>query len=427
MGRPDPRTTIEDLRRLRFPQAVAVFLAGSVMRGQGTPHSDLDVVVVLAHLPSAYRESLFHLDWPVELFVHDPETLAYFFADNRQRGVPSLAAMVAEGLELPESTPLSQSFKEQAHQLLRSGPPLWSRAQINEARYFVSDLCDDLRQPHRPEQLCASGCRLYETLANFTLRANGQWSATGKSIPERLDRLKPGLAQTYTSAFEELFGARNPGPILALAELLLEPFGGMLFCQPPNSAPPQWRLRPGPQLSTQRLQVRMGVQSDVAAVLAYLRGNQARLQPLEPDRPTNFCTVPYWQDALQKSQQEFSADAALRLFVFPQQSKQVIGMIHFSQMFRGSFQACTLGYSLDLEWEGQGIMFEALQAALDYVFEELGFHRVMANYLPENARSGRLLQRLGFVVEGRASQYLHIGGQWRDHVLTALTRSSPEH
>jgi len=151
------------------------------------------------------------------------------------------------------------------------------------------------------------------------------------------------------------------------------------------------------------------------------------VQPLEPERPLNFYTVPHWQAYLDKSRHEFSADSALRLFVFPRQSGQVIGMINFSHMFRGPFQACYLGYSLDFEWEGQGIMFEALQSALHYVLEELGYHRVMANYLPENERSGRLLQRLGFVVEGRASNYLQIGGQWRDHVLTALTRSSPNH
>ena len=427
MDRPDPKVTIEDLRRLRFPEAVAVFLAGSVMRGQGTPHSDLDVVVVVPRLPAAYRESLIHLDWPVELFVHDPETLAYFFADNRQRGVPSLAAMVSEGLELPEPGPSSQTFKALARKLLQEGPPLWTRPQLDSARYGVSDICDDLRQPHRPEQLYASGSRLYEALADFALRANGKWSATGKSIPEQLDKLEPGLAQSYTSVFTELFATGRPEALLQLAERLLAPFGGMLFCQPPSSAPAQWRLRSSPRITSQRLLVRMGEDNDIPSILAYFRGNQARLQPLEPERPLDFYTVPYWQAYLDKSRHEFTAESALRLFVFPQQSGQVIGMINFSQMFRGPFQACYLGYSLDLEWEGQGIMFEALQGALHYVFEELGFHRVMANYLPENARSGRLLQRLGFVIEGRASNYLQIGGQWRDHVLTALTRSSPGH
>jgi ribosomal-protein-alanine N-acetyltransferase len=43
----------------------------------------------------------------------------------------------------------------------------------------------------------------------------------------------------------------------------------------------------------------------------------------------------------------------------------------------------------------------------------------MANYMPRNARSGDLLARLGFTVEGKASQYLQINGVWEDHVLTS--------
>jgi ribosomal-protein-alanine N-acetyltransferase len=48
----------------------------------------------------------------------------------------------------------------------------------------------------------------------------------------------------------------------------------------------------------------------------------------------------------------------------------------------------------------------------------------MANYVPTNERSGRLLRRLGFVVEGYARDYLFIGGRFQDHVLTALTNGA---
>jgi ribosomal-protein-alanine N-acetyltransferase len=45
----------------------------------------------------------------------------------------------------------------------------------------------------------------------------------------------------------------------------------------------------------------------------------------------------------------------------------------------------------------------------------------MANYRPQNERSARLLERLGFTREGLAKDYLFIDGAWRDHVLTSLT------
>jgi ribosomal-protein-alanine N-acetyltransferase len=66
-------------------------------------------------------------------------------------------------------------------------------------------------------------------------------------------------------------------------------------------------------------------------------------------------------------------------------------------------------------------MIEALQAAIAFVFGPLRVHRIQANYMPHNLRSGRLLERLGFVEEGLARDYLLIDGRWRDHVLTSLT------
>lgn len=71
-------------------------------------------------------------------------------------------------------------------------------------------------------------------------------------------------------------------------------------------------------------------------------------------------------------------------------------------------------------------MTEALGAAIPYVFATMGLHRIMANYVPENTRSERLLARHGFVREGLAPNYLFINCAWRDHVLTALTNPKPK-
>lgn len=65
----------------RYRDATAVRAAGSLVRGEGTAYSDLDLVVVYARLPAAYRESFVFEGFPVEAFVHDPETLEYFFAE----------------------------------------------------------------------------------------------------------------------------------------------------------------------------------------------------------------------------------------------------------------------------------------------------------------------------------------------------------
>lgn len=116
-----------------------------------------------------------------------------------------------------------------------------------------------------------------------------------------------------------------------------------------------------------------------------------------------------------------------RFFIFSKKSPEIIiGMCNFTQIFRGAFQACYLGYKIDHEYEGQGLMFEALQNLITYVFEELNLHRIMANYMPSNKRSAKLLERLGFVIEGKAKKYLLINNNWEDHVLTSLTNDQWE-
>jgi ribosomal-protein-alanine N-acetyltransferase len=65
-------------------------------------------------------------------------------------------------------------------------------------------------------------------------------------------------------------------------------------------------------------------------------------------------------------------------------------------------------------------MREALLKANAYVFDSLGLHRIMANYMPSNERSAHVLDRLGFTREGLAKDYLKIDGRWEDHILTSL-------
>ena len=100
--------------------------------------------------------------------------------------------------------------------------------------------------------------------------------------------------------------------------------------------------------------------------------------------------------------------------------EQMIGACNFSGIIRGAFQACYLGYHIDEAHQGQGLMQEALEAGIGYMFDSQNLHRIMANYIPGNDRSARLLERLGFEREGYAKAYLNIAGRWQDHVLTAL-------
>src|SRR4051812_16405128 len=101
-GRSEPQHVATAIHRARYPDAKVTLLAGSVSRGEVTPFSDLDLVVLFERIDRAYRDS-FHWDgWPVEVFAHDPQTMEYFFTEvDRPMGNCSLPAMVVEGIELP--------------------------------------------------------------------------------------------------------------------------------------------------------------------------------------------------------------------------------------------------------------------------------------------------------------------------------------
>ncbi len=161
------------------------------------------------------------------------------------------------------------------------------------------------------------------------------------------------------------------------------------------------------------------------AMLDFVTRNREHLKPWSPPEPSNLYTLAHWQEAVMKYALALDNGSAVRFWLCPRdQPGRVIGSIGFSQISRGPFCSCVLGYQIDHEHEGQGLMSEALRASMQYMFAEQRLHRIAANYRPENTRSGRLLARLGFRIEGFARDYLYIDGAWRDHILTSVTNSA---
>ncbi|WP_149806578.1 GNAT family N-acetyltransferase, partial [Salmonella enterica] len=78
------------------------------------------------------------------------------------------------------------------------------------------------------------------------------------------------------------------------------------------------------------------------------------------------------------------------------EEKEIIGVANFSNVTRGSFHACYLGYSLGQKWHGPGAIFESFTAAVSYMRRTLHVHAILANYMPHNQRSSPLSARLRF-------------------------------
>lgn len=180
--------------------------------------------------------------------------------------------------------------------------------------------------------------------------------------------------------------------------------------------------RPLPFIETDRLILRLGQFEDIPEILKFRTENSDHFQKWDPLYPVGFLTEEYWQKKLADNLNEFVTDQSLRMFVFLRNAPdEIVASVNFSNFLRGSAHMCHIGYGVSENMQNQKIGTESVGAAVDYVFNLLNMHRVMANYRPENQRSGKLLKKLGFTIEGTAKDYLFIDGAWRDHILTSLT------
>jgi predicted nucleotidyltransferase len=222
-------TTAKKIFAERFAGAEVAFLAGSIIRGEGTATSDIDLIIVYQHLEPARRETFFYDDFPVECFIHDPETLNYFFGREEPPGYNPMVQMVMEAIEIPAPSEFSGKIKRLAAKYFDAGPPVPSEQDIKLWRYSITNLADDLREPRSKFELTGTGTELYKSLADLYLRTHQKWVAKNKSIPRALAKADPDLQQRFTAAFEELFALGKTGNVIALCEEILAPHGGFLL------------------------------------------------------------------------------------------------------------------------------------------------------------------------------------------------------
>jgi [ribosomal protein S5]-alanine N-acetyltransferase len=176
-----------------------------------------------------------------------------------------------------------------------------------------------------------------------------------------------------------------------------------------------------PLITTSRLILRLAEDGDIPALLHFYRDNVDHFAPTSPLLPPDFLTEAFMLRQVARNNDDFVQGRAVKLFLFDKsEPATVVGQISLNNIVRGAAYYCDLGYSLGEAKQGQGLMSESVVAVIRYAFDELRLHRVKAAYLPSNERSGRLLRRLGFVVEGYARDYLLIQGQWQDQILVGL-------
>ena len=124
--------------------------------------------------------------------------------------------------------------------------------------------------------------------------------------------------------------------------------------------------------------------------------------------------------AFNQSLKRFDLPAHVGFWILTE-ADELAGVVTISEIVRRSFRSGYLGYYAFVPHNGHGYMTEGIRAVVSRAFRALRLHRLEANIQPDNERSRRLVQRLGFKLEGFSPRYLKIAGEWRDHERWALT------
>lgn len=150
---------------------------------------------------------------------------------------------------------------------------------------------------------------------------------------------------------------------------------------------------------------------DAAELAAAYASNRDFLAPFEPVRPEEFFTAEGQRARLA------APPADGWRFAIVDDGGAIAGALNISNVVRAAFRSANVGYWVAQSHNGRGLATAAVGEAVAFAFGEGALHRLEAGTLVDNLASQRVLEKNGFERIGVAPRYLHIGGEWRDHVL----------
>lgn len=175
-------------------------------------------------------------------------------------------------------------------------------------------------------------------------------------------------------------------------------------------------IKPQFKIETKRLIIKSADNSLARKVLDYNIKNKDFFSSWVPTRTSDFFTLERQETVLTKKAVDFKDEKEFGFFMFKKSDvSSIIGDFGFSNVIKGAFLSCHLGYQMDQSEINRGYMEEALRYGIRFLFSDRKLHRIEANVMPRNKPSIRLLEKLGFENEGLSKKYLKINGKWEDH------------
>ena len=147
------------------------------------------------------------------------------------------------------------------------------------------------------------------------------------------------------------------------------------------------------------------------------RENMSHLKPWEPTWPHNDLERNSFLRRVKVYEKLINNDEAYPFLIFDRKTNDLIGELNINNVQRGVLQSCSIGYWIAKNRIGLGFMSESITIIKNFIFNELGLHRIEAACLESNVSSLSVLKKNSFHIEGKARKYLKINGKWQDHLI----------
>ena len=148
--------------------------------------------------------------------------------------------------------------------------------------------------------------------------------------------------------------------------------------------------------------------------------NRAWLKPWEVSYPEGSGEPPRFWRMVRSLKKDARWGRSENLIIMLGQER--VGFIALGGIAYGPSRSAFIGYWVIEKFSNQGIVTRAVTLLRNHAFDDLRLHRIEINIRPENQPSIRVAMKAGFELEGKRSKYLHIDGDWRDHICFVATR-----
>lgn len=176
----------------------------------------------------------------------------------------------------------------------------------------------------------------------------------------------------------------------------------------------------------EHLRLKTITENEIDLLEDYFLRNRNFLQEWEPIREDSYYERNQILKRIEEEKEELSNQRGISLYIYPKEEEKIIGNVHIDSIARGFFQSCFLGYKLDEAYINHGYMTMAVKKAIEIAFEEYQLHRIEVNIMPQNIRSQKVVEKLGFEKEGLSKKYLKINGMWQDHFHYVMLNEKAE-